>query len=155
MAIHRPPNVLVSCRGNRGMVDPRTVSRRAARILGAIERPLAELSIVLCDDAFIRKLNQDFRGRDMATDVLSFPMAEEVPIDPDLDVLGDVVVSVETANRQANSAHIRTIDEVTSLLIHGVLHLVGWDHDSPASEKRMFQESSRIETLVTGKPLAL
>lgn len=84
----------------------------------------AELSVVLCSDAHIRKLNAQWRGKDVATDVLSFPQD-----DPDRVVLGDIVISVDTAARQAAERHLELRDELRILLVHGVLHLLGYDHE--------------------------
>lgn len=82
-----------------------------------------EISLVLCDDAFIQSLNLDHRGKDKPTDVLSFPQGDAV-------VLGDIVISLDTAARQAQSAGWSHLDEVILLAIHGVLHLLGYDDET-------------------------
>lgn len=84
----------------------------------------AELSLVLCSDAHIKFLNSMWRGVDSATDVLSFQQANS-----DNVVLGDVVISVDTANEQALENNYALRDEVRILLVHGVLHLLGYDHE--------------------------
>ena len=97
-------------------------------LLKALELKDKELSLVLCNDAFIRDLNTEYRNMDSATDVLSFPLDHEM-------MLGDVIISVETAQRQAeerdNNLQDRyvTSDEIRVLLVHGVLHLIGFDHE--------------------------
>jgi probable rRNA maturation factor len=105
----------------------------------------AELSVLLCDDAVIRALNRDFRRRDRPTDVLSFSMREgeggRLPRAP----LGDVVISVETARRQARRAKRTITAEVTMLLAHGLLHLLGLDHRTEAQGRRM---RARTDALV-------
>ena len=78
---------------------------------------------MLCDDAFIQELNREHRGKDKPTDVLSFPQEDPV-------VLGDVVISLDTAARQAQSAGWSHLDEVTLLGIHAVLHLLGYDDET-------------------------
>lgn len=83
----------------------------------------AELSVVLTSDEAIRSVNSQWRGVDSATDVLAFPQD-----DPDQVVLGDVLVSVDTAARQAAEAGLETRDEIRILLLHGLLHLLGYDH---------------------------
>lgn len=83
-----------------------------------------ELSVVLCDDFEISKLNSSWRGIDKSTDVLSFPQD-----DPDKVVLGDIVISVETAKGQAAERDYDVKDEIRVLLIHGLLHLMGYDHE--------------------------
>lgn len=112
-----------------------------AAALDALGVPHAELSIVLCDDVAIAALNRDWRGLDQPTDVLSFPL--HTPAQPgDLPVtrpllLGDVVVSHETAARQAAAVGHPGLDELAVLLVHGVCHLLGWDHESPAEARAM------------------
>jgi probable rRNA maturation factor len=93
-----------------------------------------ELSIVFCDDLFIRGLNRDYRGQDQATDVLSF--AQE-PIPGGTELLGDVVISVETAQTQARAARHSLAREVEWLLCHGVLHLLGYDDETEEGLERM------------------
>lgn len=99
--------------------------------------PEAELSVLLCDDATIQELNRDYRGKDRPTDVLAFAMQEGEGTGVAPDLLGDVVISLDTARRQA-PAHGRTIaGEVTFLLAHGLLHLLGHDHPDDAALRRM------------------
>jgi probable rRNA maturation factor len=136
--------VRVSCHGNRGTVDPRTVRRRGERILKAASADGVELSILLCDDVFIRDLNRTYREMDKPTDVLSFSMKEGEKLGSSPELLGDVIISVETAVRQAKQAGCTPIEEVTSLLIHGVLHLLGYEHHKSKDEKRMLGEAQRI-----------
>jgi probable rRNA maturation factor len=88
-----------------------------------------ELSLVLCSDPFIHRLNQQHRGVDAPTDVLSFPMRDEGGGDED-PVLGDVVISVPTAARQAGEHGHSLEHELRVLLVHGFLHLLGYDHET-------------------------
>jgi probable rRNA maturation factor len=141
---HTQPTVQVSCKGAGKLVDPRTVQRRAERLITALELSSTELSIVLSDDLFIRDLNRQYRDMDKPTDVLSFPMNENGIAFPS-GMLGDVVISVETAARQANERGCKPIDEVTALLIHGILHLTGHDHHTPEEQDRMNAETARLE----------
>ncbi|MFZ5475714.1 MAG: rRNA maturation RNase YbeY [Myxococcota bacterium] len=83
----------------------------------------ADLSVLLCDDAFIRNLNAQWRKKDQPTDVLSFPMDED-------DNLGDVVISVETARRQAEEHGHSLERELRVLLVHGLCHVLGFDHET-------------------------
>jgi probable rRNA maturation factor len=140
--------VQVSCHGNRKTVDPRTVRRRAERILTAASDEVAELSVLLCDDPFIRTLNSEYRGIDKATDVLSFSMREGSGFTASPGLLGDVVVSVETAARRTARAGTNPIDEVTTLLIHGILHLLGHDHKKLRDAEKMRREEARIAALL-------
>jgi probable rRNA maturation factor len=114
----------------------------AARVLDA-ESVAAdtELSIVLTDDATVRRLNRDYRATDAATDVLSFAQNEgdAAPTRPKdaPSHLGDVVISVDTALRQAAEAAISVQDELSHLLVHGILHLLGYDHERARDAKIM------------------
>lgn len=85
--------------------------------------PDVEISLVLCDDAFIQNLNRDHRGKDKPTDVLSFPQDDPV-------VLGDVVISLDTAAKQAQAAGWSHMDEIVLLGLHAVLHLLGYDDET-------------------------
>jgi probable rRNA maturation factor len=96
----------------------------------------AELSLVFCDDDFIQKLNKDYRAKNEPTDVLSFPMEEEV-FESEVRMLGDVVVSTETAVRQAESLKHDPLLEIVFLLIHGILHLHGYEHSNKVLRRRM------------------
>lgn len=111
-------------------------------MLSALELPEAELSVLLTDDAGIRELNREHRSKDKPTDVLAFPMDESVP-DP-RGILGDVVISLDTAERQARSRGRPLIEEVRFLLAHGVLHLVGYDHAEPAEKREMVAMTRRL-----------
>ena len=99
-------------------------------LLCALGRPESELSVVLCTDAFIQPLNRDWRGKDAPTDVLSFAQQEGDGLLADDPVLGDLVISLETADRQATELGHPLATELTVLLVHGLLHLVGHDHES-------------------------
>lgn len=113
------------------------VEADARRILEEMGLPDAELSLVLCDDPFIHALNRDYRGKDRPTDVLSFSMREGEEADPDDPVLGDVVISLDTAARQAAEQGHPLDQEVRHLLVHGVLHLLGHDHEEDDEAAQM------------------
>ena len=97
----------------------------------------AELSILLCDDGTIRQLNRRYRNKNKATDVLAFPMQEGPGPAPNPGLLGDVVISLPTAARQASEHDRPIIQEVTFLLAHGLLHLLGYDHAAKREEREM------------------
>ncbi|XP_010249477.1 PREDICTED: uncharacterized protein LOC104592035 [Nelumbo nucifera] len=103
-----------------------------------------ELSILLCNDEFIRKLNKDWRDEDHATDVLS--MSQHIPgLDLPILMLGDIVISVETAARQAEERGHTLLDEIRILLVHGLLHLLGFDHEiSDEAEEEMEREEELL-----------
>lgn len=120
------------------------IKRRADRMLKALELSAAELSILLCDDRTIHKLNREHRRKDKPTDVLAFAMHEGEEVTGDQQLLGDVVISLQTARRQA-AQHGRSLwDEVTMLLAHGLLHLIGYDHRTDQEEREMNLEVERL-----------
>ncbi len=102
----------------------------------------------MVDDLTIRELNRDYRGKDRATDVLAFAMREGGPLMDQgaaLSMLGDVIVSVPTARRQARSRKRELRDELTMLLAHGLLHLLGYDHQTDAQETEMNRMTRELE----------
>lgn len=107
----------------------------AADELGQSE---GEVNLKLVDDAAIRDLNRRFSGQDKATDVLSFSYTEKDPV-AGSDELGDVVISLETAVRQAEEYGNGLEDELGLLLVHGYLHLLGYNHKSKANQTTMQQ----------------
>ncbi|MFW5740799.1 MAG: rRNA maturation RNase YbeY [Myxococcota bacterium] len=122
----------------------RRLRTRARRMLHALDRDDAELSIVLVDDIIIQALNTAYRHKERPTDVLSFAMSEGEFGDLNPGVLGDVVISVPTARKQAKRAKRDVFDEVTFLLAHGLLHLVGFDHDSDEQDREMKRQTRRL-----------
>jgi probable rRNA maturation factor len=144
-------------------VSRAVVQRWAERMLVDLDLSDAELSVAITDDDEIRELNKVFRHRDKATDVLAFAMreGEAVGASPPSErrakkrkseLLGDVVVSVETARRQAKE-HRRPLDaEMRMLLAHGLLHLVGYDHQTDREEAVMNAATDRLCRAATAKP---
>jgi probable rRNA maturation factor len=126
-------------------IGTRALRTRAERMLAALSLPRAELSLLLCDDPTIHTLNRTHRRRDKPTDVLAFALREGEPMPGAETLLGDVVISLDTAERQARDHHRSLWDEVTMLLAHGLLHLVGYDHRTAAEERRM---NARADMLI-------
>ena len=125
-------------------VDRALLRRRARRILAALACEEAELSIALVDDAAIAELNARHRGRPRATDVLAFSLLEGAHAERRGALLGDVVIGIETAARQARARRRTLDDEVARLLVHGALHLIGYDHVRPAQARRMRAQERRV-----------
>ncbi|MGF1608009.1 MAG: rRNA maturation RNase YbeY [Kiloniellales bacterium] len=130
-----------------GLQEAVEQARRAARAALAaapeaarLPRPL-ELSLVLADDAFVRRLNRDYRGQDKPTNVLSFASLDE-PAPPCRAagaplLLGDVIVARETLQHEAGEAGKTVTDHLSHLVVHGVLHLLGYAHEAEAEARRM------------------
>jgi probable rRNA maturation factor len=123
--------------------------RRARAVSRALQLTHMELSIVLTKDDTLRLLNRTYRNLDRPTDVLAFAMREGEAGHLHGDLLGDVVVSVETARAQAARAGRGVLEEVTMLMVHGTLHLLGWDHDTRPKEAKMRAETERLCRLAT------
>ncbi|MDD3653392.1 MAG: rRNA maturation RNase YbeY [Desulfotomaculaceae bacterium] len=104
----------------------------------------AEISLVFVDDNYIRNLNLQYRGIDSPTDVLSFAMLEGESIQGGEAMLGDVVISLQTAKRQAEEYGHSFQREVAYLTIHGVLHLLGYDHQTEDERRKMRQNEEEL-----------
>jgi probable rRNA maturation factor len=123
----------------------------AQRILADLALPDAELSILMVDDVQIRELNRRYLHRDKPTNILAFPMRKgEYPtLHPDL--LGDLAISVERAQRQSNRFGLDPMQMVTLLMVHGILHLVGYEHkgtrkgarEMAIKQKELFDSATR------------
>jgi probable rRNA maturation factor len=122
-------------------VRQRVLSALARRVLQAEGVPApAALSIVVSDDETVRELNRRYRGLDTPTDVLSFRLdAEDGFVTPPDSArqLGEVIISCPTAARQALAAGHPTEEEMARLVVHGVLHVLGYDHESPDEAQAM------------------
>lgn len=157
-----PVHVVVEARGRKvtgSAVTERVVSLRANRMLAALQLKKAELSILLTGDRQIQKLNKIYRKKDRPTDVLAFAMQEgefgSISHTGLAPILGDLIISVPTALRQAEERNVPLLDEITMLLGHGLLHLLGWDHDTDAKDRAMRKETERLIAAARGqRPMA-
>jgi rRNA maturation RNase YbeY len=141
--VTRGPAVEVTTRGRRAPALAARLRRGGRRLLSALGLDGAELSVLLVSDAEMRRLNRTYRGKDRSTDVLAFAQAEGEGGAP-AGLLGDVVISVDTAKRQAAARGASIGRESERLLIHGVLHLLGYDHERSAVEARRMQRRERL-----------
>jgi probable rRNA maturation factor len=147
-----PPVVRVSTEGGPFRDASATVlRRRAEKMLGRLALRGAELSVALVDDATIHELNRRWRKKDKPTDVLSFALGEGEDVRPEGGLLGDVILSVETARRQAAERRRPLLDELTMLLAHGILHLVGYDHRTDAEEAEMNARTRELEAAASAR----
>ena len=129
------------------------IRKTAQAILNDLDCPEGELSILFVDDQRIHELNREYRRRDHPTNVLSFSMREGDFAEVSPQLLGDVVVSVDTAVDEAQKAGISPGERLTWLLIHGILHLFGFDHersekDADAMEVRTRELTQKVKDMI-------
>ncbi|HIP42449.1 MAG TPA: rRNA maturation RNase YbeY [Aquifex aeolicus] len=113
----------------------RVLEEWAQEALSSLGLKGVELSIYITDDSEIQELNKVYRGKDSPTDVLSFPINE---IFNGYKILGDIVISQDTAERQAKEFGHTLEEEVRRLLVHGIIHLLGYDHEKGGEEEKRF-----------------
>ncbi|MEW5976659.1 MAG: rRNA maturation RNase YbeY [Acidobacteriota bacterium] len=125
------PGAAIFNRQRKHRVAIGRLERFCVALLKQLKTPDAEFSLLLTSDRTIRRYNRDYRHQDKATDVLSFPTDRSAE-DPDFRnaYIGDMIVSVETAQRQASVRKHSLETELKTLIIHGVLHLLGYDHET-------------------------
>ncbi|WP_457640350.1 rRNA maturation RNase YbeY [Persephonella sp.] len=138
---------------NKELYDRKITKKFIKEVTDIILRELnlddVEVSITLTDNNTIKELNREWRGKDKPTDVLSFPIDEKPP-GYRYKLLGDVVISLPYAKRQAEEIGFSYQEEVTRLLVHGILHLIGYDHETSEKDaKVMFKLQDRIFEKVT------
>lgn len=129
------------------VANPEHLCQRAVSAVLARETvgPAVEIGVLLADDSRVRVLNRDFRGQDRSTNVLSFPTGAAAPIAGQPRLLGDVVVALETTQREATADGTPLGDHLTHLVVHGTLHLLGYDHEQDDEADRM--EAREVELL--------
>lgn len=120
------------------------------KLLPESNLPDAEISIVLVNDRHIRHLNRTFRGMDRSTNVLAFPMPKEKKSFP-TNILGDIVISVESAGREAQESQCSLEERISQLLVHGFLHLRGYDHVLQKDETLMREKEKKLWNKIGGK----
>lgn len=125
------------------------VKRYALRMLRALKLEAAELSLLVCDDRVMRRINRTYRGIDKATDVLAFALREGMPMArskemAEIEALGDIVIAWPTARRQAKTSGWSSEREICLLVAHGLLHLLGFDHADRPTERRMMARAHML-----------
>ncbi len=133
--------VFVHSRVRRVLIRETVVRRVVQQLLAAIGEAASEISLEFVGDVRMRRLNREYRKKDRTTDVLAFASREAGG--PPSPLLGDVVVSVPTASRQAKSLKHSLNEELLRLMIHGVLHLVGYDHERSEAEARKMKRKEQ------------
>lgn len=135
--------------GQKLGITPKEIKNNAKKFIEHVTKLKGyELSVLITDDDGIQKLNQEKRGKDSPTDVLSFPIQEK-DIPDGYKILGEVVISIDRMRKQAREIGHSDKDEFYRLLVHGTLHLLGYDHEkSPYEEKRMQQKEDECLKLI-------
>ena len=134
--------VHIESRVRRVTFDRARLDRLARAILSGVGEASAELGITFVGDQRMRSLNRRYRGKDRTTDVLAFAMREAPRFSAGL--LGDVVIAVPTAARQAKEGQRSLDEELTVLLVHGILHLCGYDHERSEKEACRMHRRERM-----------
>lgn len=131
-------------------IDKNKIIECAGHVLKAMAEDDAELSLVLVNDMYIRNLNWKYRQKNSATDVLAFPMRDSRRLSG--AILGDVVISVETAKREAKKRKKDFQEEFNLYFVHGILHLLGYDDEKPRARKKMkTKEKELMESLCNSR----
>ena len=135
--------VLIDNRQNRYKISPKKIQQKVQAILDVLDFPEGEISILLVDDPQIEVLNQQYLKRRGPTNVIAFAMREGEFSDLTSHLLGDVVISTDTAAKEAQDAGISLERRFNELLVHGILHLFGYDHENSEEEAERMEEKSR------------
>lgn len=135
-------SVLVRSRLRRVKIDQSRLTRVAEAALSMIGERTADSGVLLIGDRSMRRLNRQYRKKDRTTDVLAFSM-REVPAPPPSTLIGDVVISIPTAAKQANQLGRSLDEELIALLVHGILHLCGYDHERSERDARRMRQRER------------
>jgi len=115
----------------------------AQDILSALDCHNVQLSVLITDDMEIAALNKQYLGRTGPTNVIAFPMREGEFSDIAPELLGDVVISIETTDKEAQESGMELEKRFSELLIHGILHLLGYDHENDEQQAREMEDKSR------------
>lgn len=136
--------VLITNNQNLLKIQTEQFRKIAQALLNDLDSPDGELSIFITDDENIAEINKAYFNKPWPTNVISFSMIEGefVDVNPEAKLLGDIVISVETALREAKEADVPAEDRLVMLLIHGLLHIFGYDHETPESDEAMMERKS-------------
>jgi probable rRNA maturation factor len=134
--------VLIENRQDRYKIAQKVLKAKTQIILDGLGSPDGELSILLLDDPQIAVLNKTYLQREGPTNVIAFPMREGAFTEINPDLLGDVVISLETAEKEGLAAGMSMMDRLDELMIHGILHLFGYDHETSETEAARMKAKS-------------
>jgi probable rRNA maturation factor len=126
-------------------IDADIVKKNTNRVLKILGKKDCELSLLLCDDRYIRRLNKQYLGKDRPTNVISFPQQEGEGITS--PHLGDIVISAQRASAEAEKSGISFEERLLQLLVHGICHLVGYNHENVAADMADQMVKKELELL--------
>ena len=135
--------VLIDNRQSRHKISLKKIKQTVQVILDALDCPDSEISILIVDDPQIEELNQQYLGRKGPTNVIAFAMREGEFADLSPHLLGDVVISMDTAAKEAQIAATSMERRFNELLVHGILHLLGYEHETSEKDARVMEDKSK------------
>jgi len=122
----------------------KTIKKVLKKGLEMLDISNVEFNIIVVDNNYIHELNKNYRGIDSETDVISFALEDDKTFNPKKRVLGDIYISIDRVYSQANDYGHSILREFAFLSVHGMLHLLGYDHMNPNDEKEMFDLQEKI-----------
>jgi probable rRNA maturation factor len=134
--------VLIDNRQSKHEIPLKKVRQQAKAILSALDNPNGELSILIVDNSQIAALNKEYLKREGPTNVIAFPMQQGDFAEVSPQLLGDVVISIERAYQEGRMTGITAEERFTQLLVHGILHLLGYDHEKTEEEALLMEKKS-------------
>jgi probable rRNA maturation factor len=137
---------------NKIIIDKRRIRSTILKILKILDCADKEISLSFVDDENIKQLNKEYLGRNRSTNVLSFSLLEGEYGDINPQILGDIIISVETAQRDALSGKLTIQQEIDFLIIHGILHLLGYNHENTTKKEtnKMRQKEKDLFNAING-----
>jgi probable rRNA maturation factor len=135
--------VLIKNRQSSWEISLEKIEQSVRVILGALDCPDGEISILIVDDPQMEKLNWKYLNRNGPTNVIAFPMREGEFSHLSPQLLGDVVISTETAAKEAQNSDMSVEQRLKELLVHGILHLLGYDHETSGQDARKMEGRSQ------------
>lgn len=137
---------------NKIKIDKRRIRSTVLRIMRILDCADKEISLSFVDDEKIKKLNKEYLGKDKPTNVISFSLREGEYSDINPQIMGDIIISVETAQRDALLGNLTVSQEIDFLIIHGILHLLGYNHENTTREEtnKMRKKEKDLFTAVCG-----
>lgn len=138
-------------------IDRRKIRGTIFKILKILDCADKEISLSFVDDEKIKQLNKQYLGKDKATNVLSFSLREDEYGNINPQILGDIVISVETAQKDAIQGNLPIAQEIDFLIIHGLLHLLGYDHENTTKKEtsKMRKKERELFNIVNGSDIKL